>query len=365
MQPISAVDAVSLAIERTKQFLFRPFKWSTFLKLGLVAIITEGVGRNSHSPETHGGNAVRNGPGATSPFHGPIHWPFQGQTGGWPFHLSPESVVVIAAAVLLAFMIAIFVFYLITRLRFAYFNCLIHNTKEIGPGWRLYSDRASRFFWLNIVVGICFMLLLVLVALPFAAGFWRVFHESQLGGHFDAWRLMTLILPLIPVIILLALGGLLIDLILRDLMLPHFALENATAGEAWRQVRARIKVEQRQFLVYAILRVILPVIASFGLFIVMLLPGLMLAGSLAAIEWGVHSVFSGATGASWLVGIALEVFFGVIAFGFALLAGICLGGPLSTGIREYALIFYGGRYKALGDILYPTPAPVGGTSGAV
>ena len=52
------------------------------------------------------------------------------------------------------------------------------------------------------------------------------------------------------------------------------------------------------------------------------------------------------------------------ALGFALLAGICLGGPLSTGIREYALIFYGGRYKALGDILYPMPAPVVGTSGA-
>jgi hypothetical protein len=167
-------------------------------------------------------------------------------------------------------------------------------------------------------------------------------------------------LPLLPVLILLTLGGLVTDLILRDLMMPHFALDNATAGEAWRQVRARIKAEQRQFLVYGILRVILPTIASIGLFIVMFLPGLMLAGSLAAIEWGVHSVFSGATGGSWVVGVALEAFFGVIAFGFALLAGICLGGPLSTGIREYALIFYGGRYKALGDILYPAQAIAGG-----
>jgi hypothetical protein len=369
MQPISAVDAVSPAIERTKQFLFRPFKWSTYLKLGLVAIITEGVGRNFRSSTSHAGQAAGHGPGAHSPFRMPGYMVGQGPihmtVGDWPFHLSPQSVVVIAAAVLLAFMIAIFVFYLVTRLRFAYFNCLIHNTKEIGPGWRLYSDRASRFFRLNIVVGICFMLLLALAAVPFAAGFWRVFGESQHAGHFDVWKVLSLVLPLIPVIVLLALGGLLTDLILRDLMLPHFALENATAGEAWRQVRARIKAEQRQFLVYAILRVILPVIASFGLFIVMLLPGLMLAGSLAAIEWGVHSTFANATGASWLVGIALEVFFGVIAFGFALLGGICLGGPLSTGIREYALIFYGGRYKALGDILYPMQAAVVGTTGSV
>jgi hypothetical protein len=59
------------------------------------------------------------------------------------------------------------------------------------------------------------------------------------------------------------------------------------------------------------------------------------------------------------------VFFGVVAFGFALLASICVGGPLSTGLREYALIFYGGRYKALGDFLYPAQAISGGTSGAV
>jgi len=39
------------------------------------------------------------------------------------------------------------------------------------------------------------------------------------------------------------------------------------------------------------------------------------------------------------------------------LAGICLGGPVSTGLREYALMFYGGRYQALGDVLYPPAAP--------
>jgi len=176
--------------------------------------------------------------------------------------------------------------------------------------------------------------------------------------------LLALVLPLIPIVILLVVAGILTDLILRDWMMPHMALEDATAGEAWRQVRTRMMAEKRQFLVYGLLRVILPTIATIGVFIVLALPGLMLAGSLAAIEYGVHTVFADATGASWLVGIVLEVFFGVVAFGFALLASICVGGPLSTGLREYALIFYGGRYKALGDILYPPPAIVGGTTGA-
>jgi hypothetical protein len=232
MRPISAVDAVSPAIERTKEFLFRPFKWGTYLKLGLVAIITEGLGSNFHSSSTnvdHGGG------------HAGGHVP----SVPWPLPMTPACIAMIVAIALLAIVLSIFLFYLITRLRFAFFHCLVSNTKEIKPGWRLYRGPAARFFWLNIVVGICFMVLLVLLAIPFAAGFWRLFHESQQGGHFDIGLLLTLVLPLIPVVILLVAAGILSDLIMRDWMLPHMALDNATAGEAWRQVRARIKAEKR------------------------------------------------------------------------------------------------------------------------
>jgi hypothetical protein len=161
---------------------------------------------------------------------------------------------------------------------------------------------------------------------------------------------------LIPIILLLALAGILTDLILRDWMLPHFALEDATAGEAWRQVRFRIIAEKRQFIAYTLLRLVLPTIAMIAVFIVLIIPGLAVAASLGAMEYGIHSAFADATGGAAAAGIAIQVFFGVVAFFYAVLASICLGGPLSTGTREYALIFYGGRYQALGNILYP-PAP--------
>jgi hypothetical protein len=342
MFPISAADSVSPAIERTREFLFRPFQWGTYLKLGLVAIITEGIGSNLRS-SNHGGQ---------SPGHGP--------TVSSPFHLAPEWIVAIVAAALVVLVVSIVLFYLVTRLRFAFFHCLIHDIKQIRPGWQLYRAQARRFFWLNVVVGLCFLLLVVLVALPFVAGFWRVFQETQRGGQPDVWPVLTLVLPLIPIILLLVLAGIVTDLILRDGMLPHFALDNATAGEAWARVWAHIKAEKRQFLVYALLRLVLPIIAIIGLFFLLLLPGLGLAAALASVEFAVHSIFADATGASALVGVLLEVFFGVVAFVFALLASICIGGPVSTAIREYALIFYGGRYKALGDILYPpTPPPTG------
>ena len=79
------------------------------------------------------------------------------------------------------------------------------------------------------------------------------------------------------------------------------------------------------------------------------------AATVGAVEIGVHSAFAGATGAAEVAGVFLQAFFGVVAFGFAVLASICVGGPVSTGIREYALVFYGGRYQKLGDLLTPGP----------
>jgi hypothetical protein len=308
------------------------------LKLGLVGIVTEGIGSNFHS-STHHGHA---------PAHGPmIHSPMD---------IPPAWIAAIVGAALVAIVVSIAVFYLITRLRFAFFHCLVHKTKEIGPGWRLYGAQAMRFFWLNVVMGFCFLLLVALVALPFVAGFWRLFHETQQGGHFDIGLLLSLVLPLIPIVLLLALAGIVTDLILRDWMLPHYALEDATAGEAWASVWARIIAEKKEFFVYTLLRVVLPTIATIALFMLLIIPGLAVAGTFAAIEWGVHSAFADATGGSAIAGILLQVFFGVLGFAFALFAGICLGGPVSTGVREYALLFYGGRYQVLGDILFPPAA---------
>ncbi|MGD0893419.1 MAG: hypothetical protein ABR923_18000 [Terracidiphilus sp.] len=349
MRVFSAADAVSPAIQRTRDFLFRPFKWSTFLKLGLVAIITEGLGSNFHgSTSSH-----------TSSSHGPVITS--------PFHITHAEIAVVVAALLLAMLLSAWVFYLITRLRFAYFHCLVTNTKEIRPGWWLYREQATRFFWLNLGVGLGFLAVIIAIALPFISGFVKLARETHQGGPFDWGLLLSLILPLIPILILLVLAGVLSDLILRDWMLPHYALEDASAGEAWSEVWNNIMAEKKQFFVYVLLRCVLPFIASVCVFMILAIPGAALLGAGAALEYGLHSAFADATGASAVVGVLLQVFFGVVAFGLTLLASICLGGPLSTGTREYALLFYGGHYRALGDILYPPTPPTtptfGGTPG--
>jgi hypothetical protein len=345
MYAISAADAISPAVQRAWAFLFRPFQWGTFLKLGLVALMTEGLGGNFRS------STPSNGGNGTSSGNGPMIHSLS--------DIQPLWIAEGVAMLLLLFVIGAAIFYLITRLRFAFFHCLVHNIREIRPGWQLYKEQASRFFWLNIWVGVCFLLLMGLIATPFVMGFWRVFHDMQPGGAPNWGMLLGLILPLLPIIFFLVLTGIALDIILRDWMLPHFALEDASAGEAWSSVWARIKAEKGQFFAYALLRLILPTIAGIAIFMILLIPGLVLAGAVAGVELGIHSAFANSTGSAAVAGVMLQVFFGLVAFGFALLASICLGGPLSTGAREYALLFYGGRYQVLGDLLYPPALPQG------
>ncbi len=356
MLAISAVDSVSLAIQRTREFLFRQFTWGTFLKLSLVAIITEGLG--SFRSSSHSFGSSEPAPMRQPPFHMPPGWPLSGSSApGWPSWLTPGLLAAVGAALVAMLLLGIVIFYLVTRLRFAYFHCLASNTRLIRPGWGLYGAQAMRFFWLNIGVGLGFFVAMVLIAIPFLGGFSRLFHQIALDGKPDIGLLLSVVLPLIPILLLLALAGIAAEMILRDWMLPHIALEDATAGEAWSGVRARIMAEKKEFFVYALLRVALPIVASVAMFLVILIPGLALAGALAAVEFGLHSLFADTTGGSASVGILLQGFFGLLAFVFAVIGGICLGGPLSTGIREYAVIFYGGRYKVLGDLLYPTVPP--------
>lgn len=342
MQAFTAAQVISPAINRTKEFLFRPFRWSTFLKLCAVGVITEGFSGNFN-------------------FNGGRHGTSAPATSYEPFSLSPLNIAVAVFALLLVIVIGIAILYLITRLRFALFHCLIHQTREIGPGWRLYREQSWRFFLLNLLVGFVFILVVALLSIPFVVGFYHFFHSRVPGSQFDLMSFLALVLPLIPLVILLVLAGLAIDVVLRDLMLPHMALENASTGAAWAAARARIAAEKGDFFVYGLLRIILPMIAYIGVIIVLAIPLLIVFGTFALIVTGLHSLTTDATGLTAFLLVPLEALVILVGVALGILIALIFGGPLSICVRYYALLFYGGRYALLGNMLSPplppTPLP--------
>ncbi len=347
MYAYSAADLISPAIKRTKWFLFQPFRWSTYLKLCAVAVLTEGFSSNFNfrTPGGHGGHSS-SVPSATPPGLPPA-----------PFGLSPMESALIAAFVVVCIGLGLVIYYLVTRLRFAMFHCLVYQTREIRPGWRLYEAQSWRFFLLSVAVGFVFLGVIVVVAVPFIVGFYRLFRSAQPGDAFNLAGFLSLFLPLIPVIIALLLIAIALHIFLHDLMLPHMALENASAGTAWQQAWLHVTAEKGGFLLYAFLRVVLPIAAIIVAAIALIIPYLLVFGTLGLSAAGLGALIAGASGANKLILILVEAIIVLAVIAIAICLALCVGGPIGVGVRNYALLFYGGRYKALGDLLSPPPPP--------
>ena len=337
MKVLTASQAISPAIDRTRRILFQPFLWRDYLKLAAVACITEGFTGNFN---------------LNFPDH---HHSSPSVDAGTVFHLPNEVIALIALAVLACLAIGIVVCYLVTRLRFAFFHCLVRQTREIGPGWRLYREQAWRFFKFSLLLGLALLCIAAVVLIPFGFIFFDLFRNVQAGGHLDPTRLILPILGFIPAVLLLCLAMYAVKVVVEDFMLPHVALDNASIAEAWAAAISRVEAERGRFFVYLLLRLFLPLLAMMALFLVLAIPLVIVFGILALAAGGFNWMLADAIGWGAVVRIASEVFFGVIALGIGLLVGFSLGGPIATWIRNFALVFYGGRYQALGDLLDPPP----------
>jgi hypothetical protein len=352
MQAFSAADVISPAIRRTRWFLFEPFRWSTFLKLCLVSVLTEGgsSGGSFNAPSSHHSSSSGTVTTATIPNITAPH-----------FGLSPLAIVSIGAIIVLFIGLAFVIAYLVTRLRFSLFHCLVSGTREIRPGWRLYEAQSWRFFLLSVAVGFAFFFLMLLIAIPFILGFYRLVRAAQPGDTANFAAIFSLILPLIPIIILIVLLAFAVQIILHDMMLPHMALENASAGDAWRQVRMRIAAEKGGFLLFAFLRIVLPIAATIAAVIVLAIPAILVILFVGAPVVWISTLTASAVGLSKLLLVVFASLLVLAGVAIVVFLVLCVGGPIGIGVRNYALLFYGGRYQMLGDLLYPPPPAVDAT----
>jgi len=102
---------------------------------------------------------------------------------------------------------------------------------------------------------------------------------------------------------------------------------------------------------------VLPLAALIGLLIVVGIPFFIVFGVLSMSAAGFLRMLEDSTPLGMAFHLIFEIFLGVILIGFGLIAEFGLGGPVATWVRNYALLYYGGRYKALGDVLSSTPTP--------
>ena len=341
MPYISAIQVISPAIERTKRYLFQPFQLGRFLKLTLVAALTEGgissFNFNSNFPSGNTG-------GSETPFHLPsTHWP-----------ALPVIVGIVAVVLLIVIPICILISYLLIRLRFSFFDCVLHRQDQICPAWSRCHRQAMRYLGLTIWVGLAFWILMIPVGYALYVHF-KPLLESLAAQSAPAFPdILRVILPmvaiLIPLVLLLALIGYIVETAMGCFILPRMAIEDASILESLEDAWSDIRSEPGPFALFFLFRALLSIAASILAFIVLLVPIIALA-LIGVVFVLILKAISGG------LAVALGIPAAILAVALLVVAGIALGGTIGTFQRNYAILFYAGRYPDMAMILWPQPPP--------
>lgn len=336
MKPLSASQAVLPSFERMRGFLFRAFDWGTYLKLAAVACVTEGFWVAFNLSAAHASRADE------------ARFP--------PSGLSPAVIAWIIFFVIAGGGLGLLFYYVVIRLRFAFFHCLLRRANEIGPGWELYSAQAMRLFLGSLLVWLSIAGMVLLVIGGLAVTVFSVATLRTQDNKLDPGVFFILFYPCLGFALFVAVLAVAAEVLLHDFVLPHMAMEDATFREAWTAAWTRVLAEKESFFSYLIVRMLAPLLALVALLIVSVLPLLAVHWVLATSATGFHDMLEDATGVGAFFRILMEIVFTAIGIGASLLAVYSLTGPVATWIRCYAILFYSGRYKALGEALNATAA---------
>jgi len=339
MRVYSASEAVWPALLRTYSYLFRPFQWEAFLKLATVATISEGfvVSFRFSVPDT---------------------FPVDVNAAALKSYLlAPAFLSVTILGAMAIFLFAIYCFYLVVHLRFAFIHSLIHQTREIRTAAKLYSVEAEQFFSASMLVWLAFLVAMALLSVLCIVAAYTVIASPTPEGKLDPGNFLILFFPCIGIAFVLILAACAAQVVLNDFILPHMAIEGATFRKAWAEVRARIAASKETFLSFFVLRLVMPLLAGIVLALAAWLVGLALFGILGMSAAGFNAMLDGATGVRAYILTPINVLFVVLGLGAGLAMVVTFGGPLGIFMRCYALIYYGGHYKALGNLLEPSAPP--------
>lgn len=335
MTALTASQTILPAIHRTRTFLFDRFRWLTFLKLSFIAAFTEGVSIRMRYTVGRAAHTASSASASTSTDF-LSHWLW-----------------LIGLLFVLGVPVAVLLLYLVTRLRFAYFHCLTRNTSEIRPGWALYAHQSMRLFEVSLAVWAVFALLAGSLLYPLFNRFLSLNAQSGPKGLNDFATALSFGLSSFFTLFFLYAIIWFADAVLHDFLLPHMALENLSAGQAWDQFLQRATADSAAFTTYLGERFILPIVGFMFLGIVAAILGAILSALVAVPLASMEVVVRSGSIAGGLLAALVLLPLAIVAFALAVFVSLCLGGPLATWIRNFALLFYAGRYQALADLLTP------------
>jgi len=342
---LSVFDSISAAMQRAKVQLFKPYRFSFWWRMAIVAVFAgefSGSSFNFNVPMGGGGGG--------------------GQTNRHFLALGPAEVfremlpwILLGA---LALVVLIFVLmYVHSVFRFILFDSVLSGQCRILKSWSRRNAYGTRYFvWLILYQLLMLLVLFVLMGLPLL-GLWQAGIFGHAGEHIAL--LVLSVFFLVMVLFVLVLVAWTITTIVKDFLVPIMALEDVSVAQAWQIYKPTLLRDKGSAAGYLGMKIVLAIalgiilgIISLFLLFILIIPSVILFVALFALM---------ATGkAGMIIGVFLAVIAGIILFGLWLFIAGMLSVPMAVFFQSYALCYVGARYQRLGQLLWPTAPEMGG-----
>jgi len=340
--PISAVDTISLAVEHTKQQLFKPFRFGQWTRLAFVGLLAGELG----SGGGFNGNNFRlpRHPGASRHLL-PSSW------GG----IDPALLAgLIAVLVVAALTFGIILMYVSSVMRFILFDSIIAKECRIRQGWSRRQIEGWRYFlWKLLYLLATFCGFAALIGIPAAFAF-GVGWLSEPKQHLLPLVLGGIVLFFVLLLFFVAMA--VIFVLTKDFVVPQMAVEDIGALEGWRRLWPMIQAETVGYAGYIGMKIIMAIGAGIVIGIATLILGLFIA--IPTIGLSILAVLTGkSAGLTWnIYTTTLAVVIGCVLLAIFLYLVALISVPVVVFFPAYSIYFFAARYPGLSAVLYPAPA---------
>jgi hypothetical protein len=341
------IDAIDMAVSRTRKALFEPFKFWKWIKLSIIILLLGGMGSNYGS----GSNYQTNSEGLRNSF------PNIG-SGYLPQNISIDKIYysgtsfaqygLLIAAIAGLVLLALFLYYISNVMEFVFVESLVRNEVKFWAYSRNFLGKGFHLLLIRLALVLSFLVLFLIAMLPFVPSILEsssnLAWPALLGGIF--W--------IIGVIFVLILIGIVINSFL-SLAIPLSIYRNSGILSAFRLIFANFRKSWKEVLVYWLIRFLLGIFIAI-LSVILLVGVLLVLGVIFLVIDGIlYFLFSSVTSdpINWILLIPFVIIELLLLLGTLIFLNV----PFAVFMKYHLLSFLGAWFADSDIPFFDTPAP--------